>query len=211
MSHADQPLTPLLRDRLLAHSTFTPRQRIAARRWLAAMLAAAALAIAATSPSDSGSPVVVAASDLPSGHQLTPADISIARVDSSSLPREALSAPEAAEGRLLVGPVRAGEILTDARVLTPRHSRDGTRAVPVRLAEPDIALLLHEGDRVDVFAADPYSGAADLLAAGATVLVVARNTEKTGQGPVVLLALDHGAAARVAAASLERAVAVVVH
>ena len=59
-----------------------------------------------------------------------------------------------AVGRVLAGPVRSGEALTDVRLVGSSLLTRGGRlvAAPVRLADPATAGLLHAGDRVDVLA-----------------------------------------------------------
>jgi Flp pilus assembly protein CpaB len=63
-------------------------------------------------------------------------------------------------GRLVAGPVRRGEPLTDVRLLGPSLLAAVARgpdvvAVPVRFADAGAAALLRPGDRVDVLAAPP--------------------------------------------------------
>ena len=186
------------------------------RRAVAALLAGLALVLALL-PRDRGSPVVVAARDLPSGAALTVADLTVAHWPTALLPAGAVRAPPEAAGRILLGAARAGEPLTDVRLagpdtMTRLTGRPDDAAVPVRLPDPDIARLLAPGSRVDVVTPGPDDGLPVVLAADAAVLTV-RAAEPDGpasaaRGRLVLVALPRAAAARVAAATLSEQVAV---
>ena len=68
-----------------------------------------------------------------------------------------------ATGRTLAGPIRAGELLTDARVIGPgllTGQPAGTVAMPIRLGDPVTGTLVRAGDRVDVLASSSSSVAA---------------------------------------------------
>jgi hypothetical protein len=118
---------------------------------------------------------------------------------------------------VLAGAARAGEPLTDVRLAGPeqvgpiRGSPDAA-AVPVRLADPDVAALLAPGSRVDVVTPGPTGDRPVVLAADAAVLtVLATGPDPPGQGArgrLVLVALPRADAARVAAASVSEQVAV---
>ena len=75
------------------------------------------------------------------------------------------TAPEALAddpvGRVLAAPLRAGEPVTDVRLVGPAD-RGPTRlvAVPVRLPDPGMVALLRVGDRIDLLATDPRGGGA---------------------------------------------------
>ena len=58
---------------------------------------------------------------------------------------------------MLAGPVRAGEPLTDVRLVgaSLAAAYPGAVAVPVRLPDAGMAALLRVGDRIDLVAADP--------------------------------------------------------
>jgi Flp pilus assembly protein CpaB len=61
-------------------------------------------------------------------------------------------------GRALASPLRAGEPVTDARLLGPgvlAGQPEGTLAVPVRLTDAAAAGVVQVGDRVDVIAGAP--------------------------------------------------------
>ncbi len=195
------------------------RRTLLVRRTAALLLAALALALALR-PADAATrgPVVVAARDLASGTALT-------APTSPSPPGQAISsrpvccaAPADGDGP---GARRSGPgRRTDHRRPAGRAGRGravtgrpGDAAVPVRLADPDVARLLEPGSRVDVVTPAPDGDRPVVLAADAAVLTVvaAEADTLTGQGSrgrLVLVALPRADAARVAAAALSEQVAV---
>ncbi|HEY2793364.1 MAG TPA: hypothetical protein VGJ28_13450, partial [Micromonosporaceae bacterium] len=131
------------------------------------------------------------------------------------LPTGALSTVRAATGHVLAGALRAGEPITDVRLIDGGlpGGAPGTSAVPVRLTDPGVADLLHPGARVDVVTVDqtddPAATAGDVLASGAIVLTVRDADTAPGQhGRLVVLALPEPVATRVAAVSLRQPVTV---
>ena len=132
------------------------------RRLLAAACAAAAVAFALSAPraaAPHGVPVPTAARDLPSGATLRPADVRSVTMPAAVAPAGIVRSGLA--GRVLAGPMRRGEPLTDARLIGPGlltgYGPDLV-AVPVRVADAASARLLHPGDRIDVLAS-PASAA----------------------------------------------------
>jgi pilus assembly protein CpaB len=129
------------------------------RRLLAAGLAAAAVALAIhaaqPTPPDTTA-VVVAARDLTGGTMLTEADLGLAQLPPETVPAGALPDLSAGLGRLLAGPVRAGEPITDVRLTGPSLVAgwgDDLVAVPVRIADPGVVTMVRPGDRIDLLAA----------------------------------------------------------
>ncbi len=132
------------------------------RRLLAAGLAAAAVAagIGAAAPDPPQRIAVLAAAhDLPAGEHLASDDLTTLQLRSEAVPKGALRPSAHVDGRLLAGPLRRGEPLTDVRLLGPgllaHVGAPGLVATPVRISDAAAAQLLHPGDRVDVLAADP--------------------------------------------------------
>lgn len=120
--------------------------------------------------------VSVAAHDLSAGSVLTTEDLTDREVDPAHVPAGLLAAGDL-HGRTLTAPVRAGEMLTDARTLAPDllAGYPGAVAVPVRIADAGSVGLLRVGDRIDVTAADPHgraTGGAVTVARGATVVAL---------------------------------------
>lgn len=172
------------------------------RRTAAGLLTVLALVLAlAPQAAAGGTPVVVAAADLPAGSTLAPDALAVREWPPDLVPAGAVASVADAAGRVLVGAARAGEPLTDARLAGGVPLPDDTAAVPVRLADPDVAALLVAGRRVDVVTLGERAGEPLLLASDAQVVTVL-------PGPLVLVALPRGLATRVAAAALSDQVAV---
>lgn len=180
------------------------------RRAAAVLLAAAALVVALLpDPADERAGVLVAARDLVPGVPVRPADVAVAAWPPDLVPGGALRSVGDADGRVPAGPVRAGEPLTDLRLIGPelavRTGGPGASAVPLRPADPAVAALLSPGARVDVI-----SGAPDgprVLATRAGVVAVlppapAGVGTRGDPGPLVLVALPEAEATAVAAATL---------
>ncbi|QBJ98800.1 Flp pilus assembly protein CpaB [Rhodococcus sp. ABRD24] len=201
-----------------------------ARSDVARRVAAGLLVIAATvlwirdGAADTGEPVVVASRDLSPGRVLTADDLRTADHDAAAVPDGTVGAIDAALGHTLSSPVRAGEILTDVRLLGPRLAQAAVgsadaRVVPVRLSDAGLAGLIREGDRVDVLTTGSSSSttdsappAATMLASGAAVVLVAPEPDGPGRADrVVMLALPTPEAGAVAAASLTHAITVTLH
>src|SRR4051794_36222767 len=130
-----------MRDRIA--STFRPVRRavLARRRLLAAALTAIAVAAgvhAVAAPPPAEISVLVAARDLPAGTVLTPGDLTSAAFAPGSVP--AGLAPDAS-GRTLAAPMRAGEPVTDVRLVGPELTEGypGLAAIPVRLPDAGMA------------------------------------------------------------------------
>lgn len=189
------------------------------RRGLAAAFAILALVLALR-PDQGGAhptaPVLVARHDLAPGSTLAPADVALRQLPADLLPAGALRTVGAATGHVLGGALRAGEPITDVRLVDGGlpGGAPGTSAVPVRLADPGVADLLHPGVRVDVVTTDQPDDAAPsatgaVLASGAIVLTVRDADTAPGQhGRLVVLALPEQVATRVAAVSLRQPVTV---
>jgi pilus assembly protein CpaB len=198
------------------------------RRVLAAGLTAAAVAVAlhVLAPDPPPTVEVLAASrDLAGGAALRPGDVDPVALPRASVPDGALTSPSAIEGRVLAGPVRRGEPLTDVRLvgreLLAGYAGEGEAlvATPVRIADAGAAGLLRPGDVVDVLAADTGeqgSAAASRIAEAVRVLTVPRSSDEgtvgtgpgaglgadLGDGALVVLATSSDVAARLARAAV---------
>lgn len=188
------------RPRSLAHT---------ARRATAVSLALLALVLAlrpaprtATVQESADVPVTVAAADLPAGAVLTAADLSVARFPAVLVPAGVAADPAGLAGRVLAGGVRAGEPVTDVRLVGAGLTTllpDGQVAAPVRLADLAVAALVRAGDRVDVLATPPDAATAEVVAGSALVLATPGGEDPAGG--LLLLAVDGATAARLAATS----------
>lgn len=175
------------RDRLTRFHRSLRRAVLARRRLLAAALAAVAVASglhAATAAPPAQVPVVVAAHDLPAGSVLTPADVRRTGFTPDSVPESTVAEADLV-GRTLAAPLRAGEPVTDVRLVGPAltDGYPGLTAVPVRLPDTGMAALLHVGDRIDLVAADPQDAAAAVVATDVPVLALpSGSAEATATG-----------------------------
>lgn len=154
----------------------TRRAFLARRRLLAALcagLAVAAALQALAAPPQPRSAVLVAAHDLAAGTRLRADDLATRGFVAGTVPAGTLTAAEAM-GRTTVGPVRAGEPLTDVRVLDRAllDAYGDAVAAPVRIADPAAVALLRVGDRIDVLAADPQGSGARVVASDVPVLAL---------------------------------------
>ena len=183
--------------RRLRHLTATARRF---RRPLAATLAFIAVlcALSALRPDPPATvALVAAAADLPAGARLTADDLARISFPSDFAIPGAIAEPSTVIGHVLLTPMRAGEILTETRLWAPDASAEsGTRAVPVRLADADVAALLAPGMRIDVVRSDS-TGGADVVAEDVRLIAVPRESS----GSLLLVATDRPTAIRLAAAS----------
>jgi Flp pilus assembly protein CpaB len=150
------------------------RAVLSRRRPLAALCAAGAVLAglhAVRPPPGPTVTVEVAAHDLPSGAVLTGGDLVSRSYPAGVAP---VGSVADAVGRTLAGPVRAGEPVTDARLVAPAllDGYPGRVALPVRIADAAAVGLLRSGDRVDLVAADPRRGTASYVAVGVPVLAI---------------------------------------
>ena len=221
-------LTPFLRDRL--------RQFLAARGWPRALplrrivagilvLIAAALAVRPP-PQARGEPTVpmlVAARDLAPGTSLRAGDVRVVRAPESLRPAAALTGPGQVSGHVLAGAASRGEPVTRTRLVGRENSRLATGdpdavAVPVRLADPEVAALLNPGAHVDVVTVPPEGGTGGVLLAADATVVTVRTDEPEGAvqpgtrpGRLVVIAVPRESATRLASVSLGQPVAVTLH
>lgn len=164
------------------------------RRLVAGGLAAGAVALTihALEPSpDAGVAVVTAAHDLPGSTLLEQGDLTVTRVPGDAVPDGAVSAAADIAGRRITGPIRAGEIITDVRLVSAALL-DGwgpdLAAVPVRIADPAAARFASPGDVLDIIAADVSGvGGARVLASDVPVLAVPSAGESGALGDGALL------------------------
>jgi hypothetical protein len=105
------------------------------------------------------------------------ADLTLAAFSADSVPSGTLRSPATAVGRVLAAPMRAGEALTDLRLVAPGllDGYPGLVAAPVRVADAASVALLRVGDRIDLVAADPEGRSAEPVARGAPVIALPRS------------------------------------
>lgn len=181
------------------------RAVLARRRLLAAVFAAVAVATAlraSAEPPPPRVPVLVASHDVTAGTTLSADDLRSVGFAPGTVPDGVVESRAAALGRTTVGPIRAGEPLTDVRLLGPGllARYPGTVAAPVRLGDRATVQLLRVGDRIDILAADPQgSGPAVVAAHDVPVISIPplRDTRSglTGGGLVLVAVPDETARA----------------
>lgn len=191
---------------------------LARRRPIAAVCAAVAVAAALQANSAPPPPrtmVLTASRDLPAGVVVRADDLTRTAYDPVSVPSGLLPDAAAAVGRTTTAPVRSGEPITDARLLTSSllDGYPGLVAVPVRIGDPGAVRLLRVGDRVDLLAADPQ-GETSARVVGRDVPVLAiplPGEESPGltNGALVVVGLPAETAQAVAQASVSAFVSVV--
>jgi Flp pilus assembly protein CpaB len=115
--------------------------------------------------------VTVAAADLPAGRILAPGDVRSVAFEPDSVP-DGLA--HELIGRTLAAPLRAGEPVTDVRLIGAAlaESAPGLRALPVRFPDAAAAGLLHPGEAIDLVAIDPRGRHSGVIARGVLVLAV---------------------------------------
>jgi pilus assembly protein CpaB len=153
-------------------------------------------------------PVVVAAADLPAGHQLARHDLTVARWPPGLPPAASRGDPSGLIGRRLAGPVGAGEAITGTRLIGADLAAGlGRRlvAAAIELGDEHAVELVRPGDRVDLLETerpvDPLAGGStgptDVtdLATGVSVLAVLPATPSAAAELVV--AVDRLTAVRI--------------
>lgn len=215
------PLGPTVRERILrvVRPDFT--RTVLARRIAAGVLVLLAAGLALRpDPAGSVAEVAVAAADLRPGVSLGADDVRLEKRPAPTLPDGAITDLGRLAGSTLAGPVRRGEVLTDARVLGSRlaglAAGPDARVVPVHLADTAVLDVIRTGDVVDVLTATtPGDGGARtrVLATGAVVVLVSAPAKMPGAGAdrVVLVALPRAAANAVAGAGLVQSVTLTMH
>jgi pilus assembly protein CpaB len=154
-----------------------------------------------------GVAVLVAATQLPAGSVLTPADLRSERLPAPDVPEGVLRPGSGAVGRLLGTELTAGEPLTAAALAAPAGL--GSRFVEalVQLSDPTATAALLPGERVEVFAASPDGSAAAVLASDALIVALPAAGETSG---LVMIEVSPGQALRLAAAAAADRISVAV-
>ena len=159
------------------------------RRLLAAVCAGLAVLAALSSlrQAPRTHPVLVARHDLASGHVVTADDVRTADVPASAAPDHVLDRG-AAIGRRVAGPMRAGEPLTDVRLVRPGALDgygEGAVYTTIRVDAADVAAV-GVGDRVDVVAVDPGGETpAEVVARGVEVVTLPSDDETATRADAV--------------------------
>lgn len=186
------------------------RLLLARRRSLAALAAGLAVlsGLQAAAPAPPATRVLLtAARDLPAGTVLGRSDLTYATFTPDSVPSGVVRNLGRVLGRTTAGPVRAGEPLTDVRLVAGSllEGYPGAVATPVRVGDAGAVALLRVGDHIDVIAADPRGReGARVVARAAPVIGLPRATDTAPGSPggLVVVAVDDRTAAELASASV---------
>ncbi|WP_432881320.1 Flp pilus assembly protein CpaB [Kribbella sp. CA-245084] len=184
------------------------RDLLRAARWHRRLLAGVAAATAvyfgllALSPSPPPTVAVLAAArDLTGGAVPSQDDLRTVDLPPGSVPSGALRPGADLTERLLSGPVRAGEPLTDARFLAPPAVPSGLLAYPFRVDDADISALLRVGDHVNLYAASSTTADAASLLARSVPVVALPAPQSATAGALVVVSTTPEIAGRLAQAS----------
>ncbi|WP_434614668.1 Flp pilus assembly protein CpaB [Arthrobacter sp. A5] len=126
------------------------------RRLLAALLfcAAAATIVQQLTPAPLATfEAVVAARDLAGGTTLGSGDLAVQNLPQYAVPGAAFRSVDNVAGQQLSGPLRKGQVITDAALLGAGllvGAPPGSQAVPIRLADAATVALINPGQRVNV-------------------------------------------------------------
>ncbi|CAA9357216.1 MAG: hypothetical protein AVDCRST_MAG29-2669 [uncultured Nocardioidaceae bacterium] len=189
------------------------RAVLAKRRPLAAVAAALAVLTAVSAarpPAPVTEPILVAAHDLRAGTTLAAEDLRVVERTREELPAGALhGAATTVAGQTLTGAMRAGEPLTDWRLLESLPADAvpaGQVLTSVRLADPAALVLLEAGRRIDLVAADPTGEVPATVVAFDALVVAVPQTDEAAvgvvDGPVVVLAVPAETAVELADAAV---------
>lgn len=194
----------------LADLVLTWRRPLAAALVFLAVLAG----LGAVRPDTTTRAAVVARHDLPSGTVLTADDLAVRSLPPEAIPDHTPATADARVGDRLAGPVRAGEALTDRRVLDPRDlsgwgEGDGVLTT-VRVADAAGLQAVRAGDTVDLVAVDPHGEIEPrVVAAGAEVAArPSADRDRPEAGGVLVVVTDPETAVGLAAAALSTPLAV---
>ena len=148
--------------------------------------------------------VAVASRDLPAGVVLAPADVRVVAMPPGAAPAGSTDSAAAVTGHVVAGPLRAGEVLTDRRLLGRSLLAGyppGLVAAPVRIGDADVVGLLAVGDRIDVYATRRDTWPADRVVAAVRVVTLPRPSSDNEEGALVVLAVTPVEAAALAEAA----------
>jgi hypothetical protein len=191
------------------------RDLLRAARWHRRLLAGVAAAgavyfgLVALSPSPPPTVAVLAAArDLSGGAVPADSDLRTLELPTGLVPDGALKPGTDLTARVLSGPVRAGEPLTDARFLAPVSVPVGSVAYPFRIDDADISALLRVGDRINLYAATSTPADGANLLARAVRVVALPGPRTTTSGALIVVATTPEVASRLAQATANSRIAV---
>jgi pilus assembly protein CpaB len=193
------------------------RAILARRRLLAAIFATLAVVttIQVARPTATTRALVVAAGDLRAGEIVDRADLETVYVDPAAIPEGAVDPQLLPIGRTLAGPLRAGEPLTDVRLVQAdllSGYDPGTVLTTIRLFDPAAAALVAPGDVVDVVGTDPRGRTGTAVIASDATVVTRPEVDDTGldDGTPLVLAVDQPTALALADASVREELTILI-
>jgi len=145
--------------------------------------------------------VLAAARDLTGGAVPADSDLRTLDLPTDAVPDGALRPGTDLTTRVLSGPVRSGEPLTDARFLAPVSVPAGSLAYPFRIDDADISALLRVGDHINLYAATSTSAESANLLARAVRVVALPSARTTTSGALIVVATSPEVATRLAQAT----------
>ncbi len=204
-------LNDMSRTRLDAVRRDLRRAILARRRLLAAIFATLAVVttIQVARPTATTRALVVAADDLRAGEIVHRGDLETVHVDPAAIPEGAVDPQLLPIGRTLAGPLRAGEPLTDVRLVQAdllSGYDPGTVLTTIRLFDPAAAALVAPGDVVDVVGTDPRGRTGTAVIASDATVVTRPEVDDTAldEGTPLVLAVDQPTALALADASVRQ-------
>lgn len=155
--------------------------------------------------------VVTAARSLAGGTTIAVGDIAETSLPPDAVPEGAWTDPAEVVGRVLAGPVPAGQVLTATALLRHRAARAHLVVAPLSLADPKVAGLLTAGDQVDVLAADSETGKTRRVAAAVRIVAgaVGATDEASATTGLVLVEVSPDTATALASAASTSVLSVV--
>ena len=145
--------------------------------------------------------MLAAARDLAGGAVPSSGDLRTVDLPPRSVPEGALRPGADLTARVLSGPVRSGEPLTDARFLAPAAVPSGSLAYPFRIDDADISALLRVGDHINLYAASSTAADGASLLARAVRVVALPTPRTTTSGALIVVATTAEVATRLAQAT----------
>ena len=133
--------------------------------------------------------VLVAKSDLAAGSQINSDDFTQIDIPKKFKATNALSASEV-NGLILISNLIKGEQLTYSRIISPSTSEQDL--VPIRLADSQVAKVIHPGQVVDVISSSDSNSVATVVASQVVIVALFPETQSftNSQGLLVLVAAN---------------------
>lgn len=178
-------------------STWSKSSRIKPQRIAAAVCFAYACALVVwmLTPEQTGTPIVVAARDLPPGSELRSPDLTVVEFPTHLVPDKALTSVSDAEHKRTSAGLSQGSPVTQSAVLDEQALPKGSTdlLMPVRLADDASAALLQPGQRIRLFSSLP-DGGSDIVVKEVTIARLVDKSDgisaKSGQLVSVILSSD---------------------